>query len=229
MKYLLIILLLTSCQKSNLTAVNNAIPKSESIVLEKNILCLGNSLTWGYRLSDPATQSYPAQLQVLLPIDSVFNKGINGITTEQMQGRLSTDVYPFYDSGKNNIVIAWEIGNDIYFNGTTAAAAYNNFVTYCDSVKAHGFKVVVINLPYRNNYYYLGNLITPGGDDTTQYTAKINSVNTLLKNNWRSFADKFVKVPFTSYDTTDYIFDHIHLTEAGYAKIDSVIIKNLPK
>lgn len=221
--------LLAGCVKNNLTAPASAIPQTEAIVLPLNIICAGNSLTWGYRLPDPATESYPAQLQALLPLDTVLNKGVNGITTPQMQARLSTDVYPFYDSTKTNVVIAWEVGNDIYFNGVSYMTAYNNFVTYCDSVRAHGFKVVVINLPYRNNYYYSGNLITPGGDDTTQYSQKLLSVNTLLKQNWRTFADKFVKVPFSTYDTTDYIFDYIHLTQVGYQKIDSVILKNLPK
>lgn len=48
----------------------------------KKIACVGNSITYGYGLSSPTTQSYPAQLQALLgtTLWSVGNYGVNSRT-----------------------------------------------------------------------------------------------------------------------------------------------------
>lgn len=45
------------------------------------VACIGNSITYGYLLKDPATQSYPAQLQQMLGADfTVGNFGHSGAT-----------------------------------------------------------------------------------------------------------------------------------------------------
>ena len=46
-------------------AINARVPKR--IYLEKTrVACVGNSITYGLTLADPATESYPAQLQQML-------------------------------------------------------------------------------------------------------------------------------------------------------------------
>ena len=45
------------------------------------VACVGNSITYGYGLSNPATESYPAQLQTLLGQNyNVRNFGHSGAT-----------------------------------------------------------------------------------------------------------------------------------------------------
>jgi alpha-L-fucosidase 2 len=60
------------------------------------IACIGNSITYGYTLSSPATQSYPPVLQSLLgrTNDTVQNEGVNS-TTLQKRGNL-----PYWTNGK---------------------------------------------------------------------------------------------------------------------------------
>ena len=49
-------------------AISARVPKR--IYLEKTrVACIGNSITFGYKLEDPATESYPAQLQQMLGDD----------------------------------------------------------------------------------------------------------------------------------------------------------------
>ena len=55
-----------------------------------NILCLGDSITYGYEMEDGL--SYPSQLQVKLPEYTVYNKGINGDTSQGVLSRLSTEI-----------------------------------------------------------------------------------------------------------------------------------------
>ncbi|NHZ84703.1 MAG: T9SS type A sorting domain-containing protein [Planctomycetia bacterium] len=48
---------------------------------QTNVACVGNSITWGSKLSDPATESYPSRLAVLLGNDYVVkNFGEPGAT-----------------------------------------------------------------------------------------------------------------------------------------------------
>lgn len=61
-------------------AVNARVPKR--IYLEKTrVACVGNSITYGMTLADPATESYPAQLQQMLGDGyEVGNFGKSGAT-----------------------------------------------------------------------------------------------------------------------------------------------------
>lgn len=61
-------------------AVNARVPKR--IYLEKTrVACVGNSITYGMTLADPATESYPAQLQQMLGDGyEVGNFGKSGTT-----------------------------------------------------------------------------------------------------------------------------------------------------
>ena len=48
------------------------------------VACIGDSITWGFGLDNPATQSYPAQLQTLLGNQYVVgNFGVNGATAQK--------------------------------------------------------------------------------------------------------------------------------------------------
>lgn len=180
-----------------------------------NIVCAGNSLTYGYDLSDPSTQSFPAQLDTMLVNATILNAGINGISTEQMQ----SDFIPVL--GKRNIVIAWEIGNDIFWNGRSAADAVDSFKVYCDKITASGFSVYVLTLPARNNYY-MGYQMTPGGDDSTAYNSKINAANVLLRQ-MPNVIDIAADKRLSKYSDTYFLYDHVHISAAGYNVIAEMI------
>ena len=56
---------------------------SQSIFAQKKkVSCVGNSITYGYGLSNPSTQSYPSQMQALLGTSSwiVGNFGVSART-----------------------------------------------------------------------------------------------------------------------------------------------------
>lgn len=88
---LILLALSYSCEKASAVPFNKKVARmapSQGAV----ILCLGNSLTLGYHLPDPATQSYPAQLAKFQEFssDTILNKGINGITTIQRNSHLTS-------------------------------------------------------------------------------------------------------------------------------------------
>lgn len=221
--------MLLSCTKQVLLPQNSIVLNTKQAALTLqidtplNIICAGNSLTVGYHLDSPQTQAYPAQLDTFYhDSNTIWNEGVNGITTEQMEPLINSDITAHYDSMKKNYVIAWEIGNDIFWNGTTARAAVDSFIVYCNNVRSHGFTVFCVTLPYRNNYF-MGYPVTPGGDDSTAYTAKIKSVNTMLRSKWPTFSSGLIDVAanraFKQYSPEYYLTDHVHLSAAGYTVV----------
>jgi hypothetical protein len=150
------------------------------------IVCDGNSITAGASIG----YAWPTQLKIRSPfIDlgcSILNVAVGGQTTAQMVADAVPQVDSLYDKTKDCILIAWEIGNDLYF-GATVETACANFQKYCFDRKAAGWRVIAITVCDR--IHPSG---TPGGDTGSQYKTKILLANTWLRGNWQSFADALI-------------------------------------
>lgn len=181
------------------------------------IVCDGNSLTYGYPY-DTLVDSYPAKLKNVLPSNfTIYNFGVNGQTTLSMIGDASSQIDSLYDANKNNILFAFEIGNDIYLNGNLVNAV-NSFKQYCNDRRLVGWKVVALTLPERIHGY-----TTPFGDNDTVYTQKIDGANALLTTNPNSYCDYLLDlradINFTNSLSYYYVADRVHYSAQGYAAI----------
>jgi len=192
------------------------------------VVCAGNSLTFGYLLPDPSLQSYPGLLGNSYAVNSlrvtVFNKGVNGITTQQMIVAGPSQIDPLLVPGVKNVCVAWEIGNDIWFNGTDGATAYNNFKTYCLARQAAGWQVVVMTVPPRN-------AVSAFGDSPAQYMAKVNQANALLRVGYQSFSSGLVDIAIIPelavVNPVYYYPDNIHIRANGYVLIEGKVSNQL--
>lgn len=175
------------------------------------IVCDGNSITQG---GFGGTYTYPQLLsqQTGFETATFYNFGVGGQQTSQMTADAATQIDPLISGSAENILIAWEVGNDIYYNGD-ATAAYNRFRDYCLARQAAGWRVIVLTCPARTQ-------TTPFGDNPSQYETKLQAANTLLLANWETFADGIVDLrSFTPLQTTSapyYNADQAHLTQTGY-------------
>lgn len=178
----------------------------------------GNSLTAGQGAT--SGQDYPAQLINLLTALGVtgiahYNFGVGGQTTSDMDSDVTTQIDPLILGGVQNILFAWEIGNDIYYNGNTTAAE-TRFQNYCLDRQAAGWTVIVITLTPRNQS-------SAFGDTISQFNTKLNNANTWLRANYTSFASGIVDVAADSrlsdYTDATYFSDGIHYTDAGYGVV----------
>lgn len=196
-----------------------ACKRQDSAVLPR-IIFDGNSLS---ALSDSggATNRYMYQTGRKLLPDLYECKYVasGGRTTANMIADAATRVDAFYDAARpSNIVVAWEITNDLFF-GASAATAYNNIVTYCQGRQAEGFQVVVLSVLPRSGL---------GVPDT--FEASRQTINTNLRANWESFADALadigadetIGVAGADLDTTFYI-DGVHMTDAGYGLVAEIV------
>ncbi|MEI6317421.1 MAG: hypothetical protein WCS09_02825 [Pseudomonadota bacterium] len=194
----------------------------------------GNSLMAG--AGSTGGQTLPVQLAALSPVTivggSIANVGVSAQSSRNMNGlendgspgtgtNVATDIQAQYDGGKaNNILLAWEVTNSLYFDRTVRQAV-DDFWAYCDARRGEGWKVVVLNtIPRYQN--------AAGGIAT--YNQKLIDANALLLAEWRSHANAHVDLrapgspfAFTSFNEADftgsgvYDPDNIHGNNAGYA------------
>jgi hypothetical protein len=140
-----------------------------------------------------------------------------------MNSDAAAQVDPIFNSGASSIVIAWEVGNDIYYNGSVVNAM-TRFWYYCDQRKAVGWKVIIINCPPRDQS-------TTFGDNSSQYNAKLVSANTEMYNDWRKHCDGLIDLAqdsrFQGYNFTYYDADKVHYTDAGYEVIADLVKKKI--
>ncbi len=180
----------------------------------------GNSLTQGLGASsgvssDPPTGTiYPAVCLGYLGAEwTARNFGVSAQTTPAMDALAATQTDPLYSASNTwNVVVGWEITNDLFF-GASAADAYANFVIYCQARKAVGWRVPAVTVLPRNETG------TPAGFEADRQT-----VNANIRANWRSFAHSLADIasdsrigPAGSETNPTYYSDLVHLNDAGYA------------
>jgi len=139
------------------------------------IVCDGNSLTAG---GYGGTYTYPQLLSQQSGFETAdfYNFGVSGQQTSQMSSDAASQIDVLINGSVENILIAWEVGNDIYYNGD-ATAAYTRFRDYCLARQAAGWRVIVLTCPARTQ-------TTVFGDNPSQYETKLQAANTLLLANW---------------------------------------------
>jgi lysophospholipase L1-like esterase len=195
------------------------------------LICDGNSLTKGDHASNELTTSYPAILQGLVNSygATVYNKGVNGQTTQQMEADAATDIYPLFASGVENILIPYEGGNDFYFNNIDATTTYNHLVTYCNNARAAAIaagkrlKIIIVTIPYRDAQFVNSGYSSSGKSDADYNTQRL-AVNALIMANFPTFADGVFDIASHSGFTQStfltggyYYLDRIHQNDAGYS------------
>lgn len=191
---------------------------------DANIVCDGNSLTSG----GYGGLSYPTILYNDLSAEFsgivVTGRGVGGQQTSQMIADGVSDVDSLLQQGKPNIVCVWEVGNDIYFNGSVSNAI-TNITTYCQARKTAGWKVALIGLCDRYQ-------TTAFGDNPAQYRVKIESANNIMRSTYMDIgADVFVDLIADprlddALDSTYFNGDTVHLIQAGnQAVVDCLIPK----
>ena len=109
---------------------------SEPVILSgENIICFGDSLTYGTGAA--RNKSYPAQLSEMTGLP-IINAGIPGNTTSDGLERLETDVL----ERSPRIVLITLGGNDLK-NGVRKDVAYKNLKAIIEAIQAEGGLVIL--------------------------------------------------------------------------------------
>ena len=219
----------------------------------------GNSLVLG---QGGAGTTLPGVLSSLSPLlgagVTVTNLGVGGQTTKNMDGlsdgaspsTSTADVDGAFVGGRTNVLLVWEGTNDLYYNGSAAAAAANLGAYIAHRKAAHPWRVVLLTVIPR-----LNNATTTAGDTDAALNGKIDVLNATLRSTWRSLgADALADVaaPGTAYGAlmtagvwTPAAFDaagagglyytgdgagvRVHQTAAGYTYLASLVAPALAR
>jgi len=217
---------------ANAIALSNAIVAWQEAMYykdglyDKNLFFDGNShlvMQWSKQVAYPETELFGYGWDVR-------NFGVAGQTTVQMAADAATQIDVLYNAGyAKNILCAFEVTNDMYFNGVASIQA--NYESYCLARQAAGFSVIACQIMTRISS---GNI---NGYTQTQYDLATNDFNVWLDANWQDFADAYVTAPEETFvyrsdyasdvayatamaalrtNTTYFYTDELHLTEEGY-------------
>lgn len=177
-----------------------------------NIVVDGNSYSSEYLLN-PGEGYFSLLEKKLKPIYGGLwvNKSIGGQTTTQMEADAKDDIDPLLTNSSKNILIVWELGNDI---GKDYISAYQRLVFYCQERQAAGWHIIVLTCVPRKNVS--DKYILPANDS-------------LLKN-WKTFSNAIVDLTsskeLNSISAAYWNRDSVHLNSAGQKIVyEMVLIK----
>jgi lysophospholipase L1-like esterase len=183
-------------------------------------------LTEGY--GSTGGQDYPAQTMTLLgqPLIQYLNLGIGGQTISSMIANAPARVDPRFANrnAEKWTVVFWGGANDLN-TGSNAATIYSKIKTYCQARKNAGEHVLFMSM-------------LPFGFDAAKETIRAD-VNTLLRADfatptafmriysgaaWADYmldigADPTIGVAGSQSNTTYYLVDGVHLTNAAYGVV----------
>lgn len=187
-------------------------------------ICDGNSLTFG--LGAGVVNSYPYQMRDLPPFNTngatIYNLGVSSQQTQAMIDNFNTNVLSKKSETYDNIIVGWEIGNDLYINGDMEGAKAR-WMQYCALGVSNGFIVLSINLTPRNH---------SGAYDTIEdYNNALLEANAWLTSEHRKFCHGLVDIASDSrlqdFNNTTYFADGVHFTTPGYAIVAEAVKNKL--
>jgi len=199
-----------------------------------NLVFDGNSLTAG--VGATGAQDYPNYVNNDLA--NKFNSktfasfGVGGQTTQSMISDATTQIYSKYQSGKQNVLIAWEDANS--FNaGRTAQENYDDFKTYFQGAKNAGFEhcILITGMYYRKSpddtYRNINGAIMPVSriQNITDYSDLVygSDINLVPWDYTIDLRNAPVVGGAIGQQKDSNWSDAVHLTDSGYRLIANVV------
>jgi lysophospholipase L1-like esterase len=181
------------------------------------VVFVGDSITAGYSnivgydsagRFGYAYQSIPLLSKKVL----VHNAGLHGGQLVNYVADYATKSGPFLAEYADNRVVFLMMGtNDLTVGGRTAAQIYADYQTYAANVRASGAKIIVATILPNDAW------------DATKQTTR-NDLNTLIRDNWASFADGFCDFaadptmgPQSAASDNTLYPDGLHPSELGHS------------
>jgi len=149
---ILVLVFLCSCVLVSSGCVKREIKNIDS--KGKNIICFGNSITFGYG-ANPG-EDYPSALAKMVDIP-VINAGIDGDTTSEALKRLDSDVLD-----RNPLLVIIEFGGNDFLRKISKESTISNIKEMVERVQAKKAMVAIVDISagmflkeYRSVFYNL--------------------------------------------------------------------------
>jgi lysophospholipase L1-like esterase len=125
----LLLFALTGCAKREIRNIDSK---------GKNIICFGDSLTFGYGAAPG--EDYPTALSKLTQIP-LINAGIDGDTSTEALKRIDSDVLE-----RNPLLVIIEFGGNDFLRKTPKEVTLNNIKEMIDAIQAKGSMVAIVDI-----------------------------------------------------------------------------------
>jgi lysophospholipase L1-like esterase len=184
------------------------------------VACVGDSITFGYGLSAPATQSYPAQLQTLLGNGYVVgNFGVNGATVQKSTAKSywRTSQYRSSKAFAPNIVVIMLGTNDSKsgnWNADNFNADYRALIAEYQSLATHPAVYIALIPPV-----YIPNAFGPTFDPVFIQSTVVPAIRTIASQAVVPLIDN--NSPLLNHP--EYFSDGVHPNVQGAAIIASTV------
>jgi lysophospholipase L1-like esterase len=205
---------------------------SRPFVTNASIIADGNSLTAGaYATGVSNYGGWPQMLQDKANYSgaTIQNFAVSGQTLTQMLSDAATQIDTAAVDGVRNILIAWELRNEIFYNGSVASAIAK-YWQYVDARRATGKfdKIVAMGTTPSDitNFGASPSAVTDFGDDGASFSAKVDDANAIVAADWPTHADAFVDLRQASDLapwSADVSWDGTHLFAHGYATVRDLV------
>lgn len=232
---LLLVLLLGAAQ----AATNTDLPPRV-----RNVLCLGDSITFGWGTPSVVTP-YPERLEALLNDRdgsgwSVFNRGVSGEGTTGALTRWSTGttVNGLLEEGPLKTLVKWHtvvifIGVNDVASDVPAATAMGRIQTIADEAQALGAKVVLVSVaPWKGPNTVGSNLWTSGRQLVQNTLRGLFQSYVSANTSKRAFVDAYTVLasgtdPEALADAYDS-GDDLHPNDAGAVALAAAVKNAIP-
>ncbi len=190
----------------------------------EQVICSGDSLTYGSLCADPNAESWPGQMQV----DSRFqfawdihNLGVPGQLVQDVGGVYNAAVLFSDNSLFIKQVVVIELGINDLLQGGTAAATYGHLLTLIGLLQAAAFVVVVCTLTDAQNYSG-----APADINTQRANYNASIISGAVAHSY-TVADvagvAAIGANGAGANSTYFQTDQLHLKPAGYALVYPVV------
>ena len=188
------------------------------------IVCIGDSLTYGYRVRRAAV--WTALVPRGLPGTEVVNKGINGDTTGGMLARFGTDVIDL----RPDAAFIMGGSNDIFFSGGISQAK-SNLAAMVFRCMHHGITPVMgVPLPVCEegiapewSPFACGEVVKKQLSDYSGWIIEFGVSFAVPAVDFREC------VPADSVERAGFYLDGIHASEEGHRRMAEAVVKTIAK
>jgi len=184
------------------------------------VVLYGNSITAGYTVANG--NNYPNQLANALSNENltVYNLGRDSYSTPQLTSAFAGNVTPVFSNTGQNIIVLFEVRNDLCNNAATAATAYSNMQTLASTAKTAGWKVIAVTPEPSNS--------CTGTYEADRQTVANAMVAGLVPDGYADAVVDIRQAPLigaagANTNATYYASDLIHLTAVGDAVLNSLV------
>lgn len=211
---LLIVFFLSSCSYK----------ESQINVVPLEIACIGDSITYGYKLSDPVQYSYPSRLARKSSDQwRVLNLGVNGATVVNKGDipYVSQDQYKKLMNAAPDVVVIMLGSNDLKNNNWSFLSDfvpdYTRLVKNVQNLASHP-QIILCSVP----------------PIFTNYSNGINSdrqkqINSLVSKVVETTGAEYLDVSGLLLNKKDYFIDGVHPNNAGANEIAQIVFNRISK